>query len=126
MMGKLGLSIVTTSIGQVMLLFVLVVLCNPAIAAQPTKNNGQQCGSPDECYSGACYPGPGDGRASFCMSTTKNCAWPNTDGYMSGARSCWQGQPVGCMIPDPSNPQSRWRFAPTGQGTCIGTTKPAQ
>lgn len=102
--------------------FVITACIQPAMGA-PTKNNGQQCNGDAECYSDSCYPGPGNGNASFCMSKAKNCAWPGTDGYMGGARSCWQGEPVGCMIPAPG---SKWRFAPTGVGNCSGTTQPAQ
>lgn len=89
---------------SIVLVASLLLISTYDLAAQSAKepgsvNNGQRCTGDEECGSGRCYPGPGDGTFKLCIARSKNCAWPNSDGGMKNDRKVWQGDKVKCIVP---------------------------
>lgn len=81
--------------------------------------NGDECKQDSDCRSGSCYPGPGYGDPKYCMAKNRNCAWPDSDGFMYGAELSFEGYPVRCMDPG-SGSRSRFAYYAGEPGPIVG------
>ena len=78
----------------------------PLISGDPCTNNYQ-------CKSLLCRPGPPSNQVNYCVVEDKDCAAPNSNGYLLGETLTIDGNTVRCYQPQSAN--ARW----TPQGSRI-------
>lgn len=82
----------------------------PGAGPGSTKRGlGQVCSTNTDCFSGHCYPGPGNNNEKYCLHARKNCAFPGNEGVMYGDVRGFDGSNWECYNPRREGEQATWR-----------------
>ncbi len=86
--------------------FVDVTSAGLSKLVDPPLASGQVCDNDSQCLGYACRPGPPFNRPNYCVAKDKDCAAPDSNGYLINEIAVIDGIKVRCYQPESGS--SRW------------------